>query len=237
MEPNFKNFDRNIERMMNEHEVTPPFGMWNRIAADLEAEVAPVSVSTKTPVPLNSIYKFAAGALFISASLIIALLTNNSSSVTNPIITPTGNSVTESKQVVLQVSSAVVPMAVASKKKSVGNKSTKSKNIVKHTTLTHSNQSVKVSAPITLETKIISPAQSFSVGNISEPYYITPVAVTTNAPSSAKEEELSAAVSTIKTQKAVEKDDREVSDYSRIKFRPKKHRSFTYGRIIHYRKK
>jgi hypothetical protein len=37
MEQKIKNFDRHIEKMMNESSVAPPFGAWNRIAAELDA--------------------------------------------------------------------------------------------------------------------------------------------------------------------------------------------------------
>lgn len=37
MEQEIKNFDRQIEKVMNESSVTPPFGAWNRIAAELDA--------------------------------------------------------------------------------------------------------------------------------------------------------------------------------------------------------
>ncbi len=37
MEDNIKEFDRQIEQAMNENSVNPPFGMWNRISAELDA--------------------------------------------------------------------------------------------------------------------------------------------------------------------------------------------------------
>lgn len=37
MEQEIKNFDRTIEESMNNFSAQPPFGMWNRISAELDA--------------------------------------------------------------------------------------------------------------------------------------------------------------------------------------------------------
>jgi hypothetical protein len=72
MDQKIKNFDRGIEQMMNEHEVAPPFGMWNRISAELEA--MPVPVAAAAPVvtsliPKRAIAGIIASALIIGASI------------------------------------------------------------------------------------------------------------------------------------------------------------------------
>jgi hypothetical protein len=72
MDQKIKNFDRSIEQMMNEHQVAPPFGMWNRISSELEA--TPVPVAAAAPVvtsliPKRSMAAIIAGVLIIGASV------------------------------------------------------------------------------------------------------------------------------------------------------------------------
>ena len=78
MDQKIKNFDRSIEQKLNESEVAPPFGMWNRISAQLDvAETLPVAAAA--PVALISkrhIAGFIAAAAIISSSLITAYLVN-----------------------------------------------------------------------------------------------------------------------------------------------------------------
>ena len=81
MEHNTKNFDRNIEQMMNEHQVAPPFGAWNRISAELDAMpaiaagAAPVVTSL---IPKRAMLGIIAAALVIGASVLTGYLASSS---------------------------------------------------------------------------------------------------------------------------------------------------------------
>lgn len=90
MDQKIKNFDRSIEQKLNENEVAPPFGMWNRISAQLDvAETLPVAAAA--PVALISkrhIAGFIAAAALISSSLITAYLVSaykQSKNTPNPV--------------------------------------------------------------------------------------------------------------------------------------------------------
>jgi hypothetical protein len=79
MEQKIKNFDRGIEQMMNEHEVAPPFGMWNRIAGELEAmpvaAAAPVATSL---IPKRAMIGIIATALILGTATLTGYLVNSS---------------------------------------------------------------------------------------------------------------------------------------------------------------
>jgi hypothetical protein len=67
MDQKMKNFDRAIEQRMNEQQVPPPFGAWNRIAAELDA----MPMVAAEPAPVNSIVPKRAIASFIAGMLIM----------------------------------------------------------------------------------------------------------------------------------------------------------------------
>lgn len=64
-----KDFDRHIERSMNEYAVAPPFGMWNRIQNELDGTTKPIAApAPSTPlVPRGVLMGFISGAALISA--------------------------------------------------------------------------------------------------------------------------------------------------------------------------
>lgn len=112
-----KNFDRSIEQMMNEHSVAPPFGAWNRIAAELDA--APVAITTPTSAPVSypffhtgTVMGFVSGALMIGAMVTGWLLYQNYTSVTNttPEVLNVSESVTNTAE-----PSVVAPVVVEAK--------------------------------------------------------------------------------------------------------------------------
>jgi hypothetical protein len=82
MEQNTKNFDRNIEQMMNEHQVAPPFGAWNRISAELDALPTAVAAGSAPVVtrliPKRALAGIIAVALVIGSSAITGYLINAS---------------------------------------------------------------------------------------------------------------------------------------------------------------
>jgi hypothetical protein len=90
MEQNIKNFDRGIEQKMNEHEVAPPFGMWNRISSELDAmpiaAAAPIATSL---IPKRAMMGIIATALVIGTAMITGYLV--SSSLNKNTVAPTGN--------------------------------------------------------------------------------------------------------------------------------------------------
>lgn len=82
MEQKIKNFDRKIEKMMNENSVAPPFGMWNRIASELEADALPIAAAAPVALmPKRAVVGFIAGVAVIGLSLVTAYLVNNNNSV------------------------------------------------------------------------------------------------------------------------------------------------------------
>ena len=79
MEQKIKNFDRSVEQMMNEHEVAPPFGMWNRISADLEAmPVAATAPVVTSLIPKRAMMGIIASALIIGTAVITGYLVSSS---------------------------------------------------------------------------------------------------------------------------------------------------------------
>lgn len=67
MEQEIKNFDRAIEESMNNYSAQPPFGVWNRISAELDAAEG-IAVATTAPAAATHIqrapWKFIAAAVF-----------------------------------------------------------------------------------------------------------------------------------------------------------------------------
>lgn len=239
-----KNFDRNIEQLMNEHEVTPPFGTWNRIAAELEATTAttPVSAPSSAAIPQRSFTGLMAGVLLIGASLIAAYLVNTSTKVAKPeAVGATVNSnnttpeITKALPVIaeqnLQVAAtakttiAPVKAARASKKISVAKA---------NTTNVNPTVALPAHAEIFIPTAHITTVSS----PLAERYYFPAIdmaqAEVQQTKSSTTDITEEASVKP-KVVKADDDDDREIlsnRDAPRIKFRPKKHRSFSYGKII-----
>jgi hypothetical protein len=88
-----KDFDRSIEQMMNQHTVTPPFGAWNRIAAELPT-VAPEAAPIAPRIPKSAWIGFLSGASLIATLVAGTLIYNNSTN--QPVVSvPTESLVTE----------------------------------------------------------------------------------------------------------------------------------------------
>lgn len=228
-----KNFDRNIEQMMNEHEVAPPFGMWNRIAAELETGATAVPVSVNSPIPQRTVFGFVAGALFISASLLTAYLVNDYSKEEKTIAlnSPVVNQPSVSTPVATEMQTIVFRDEVKSTARI-------SKSIA--TTLPVAEKAAEaeptnVSAnALKLHTEVSVPTQAVAENNgVTEPYYFP--AIDINSTKKTEEKTTASIAKPAKVEKSTEANEREVSSYEapKIKFRPKKHRSFSYGRIIH----
>lgn len=88
MEQEIKNFDRTIEESMNNFSAQPPFGMWNRISAELDAAEG-IAVAATAPAAATHIqrtpWKFIAAAMFtgavVTGAFVYAYLGNNDNTV------------------------------------------------------------------------------------------------------------------------------------------------------------
>ena len=232
-----KNFDRSIEKMMNEHEVTPPFGMWNRIAAELETSATPMPVSVNSPIPQRTVFGFIAGALLISASMMTAYLVNEHSKEESPLI---ANAVITPKPTIENVTNVVSPIptvvfrerktAHVSKSKPIS-KSVEERTIATEVPATTPSQLLPMPTEVSVPTQTIAQSKG-----VIEPYYFP--AIDVNTPSNKEKEKITASIAKTKIDsKTTGDNDREISYYDppKIKFRPRKHRNFSYGKIIQRR--
>jgi hypothetical protein len=81
-EKSIKDFDRTIEQAMNEYSVAPPFGMWNRISAELgNPEGAVVAPKPTTALPKGLLAGFIAGALVIGSTITGILVYNGNNNL------------------------------------------------------------------------------------------------------------------------------------------------------------
>ena len=231
MDQKMKNFDRSIEKMMNEHEVAPPFGMWNRIAAELETSATPIPVFVNSPIPQRSVYGFIAVALLISASLLTAYLVNNSTKEeTTPVTKALATKAAIAAPVITEIPTLVFREET---KPTVSTSQTKAaKPFGGKTIATQNPTTITAQLPVT---EVLVPSQEVVHNNtVTEPYFFPAIDAIT--PQAKVEEKATASVTKTakKISKSIDDDNREISfnDMPKIKFRPKKHRTFTYGKII-----
>ncbi len=77
MEEQIKNFDRTIEHIMNESAVAPPYGMWNRISAELDKEALPAAAAAPaSAIPKRAIVTAAATLFLVATSVLTVFLLN-----------------------------------------------------------------------------------------------------------------------------------------------------------------
>jgi len=234
MDKKMKNFDRNIEQMMNEHEVAPPFGMWNRISAQLDAETIVAPAAANTPVPKRIIGGFIAGALLIGATLLTAYLVNNTTTKKAPVaaaLTTTTVSETPAVNIAPAITEAI-PVAMKETKRVA--RISKAKTIAKPAAEKLITAEEKTVAMNTLpaNAEVLIPTVSAENSSAAEAYYFPAVDNLND-----KKVEEKAVVAPVK-KVVIKSDERERETVSNnIKFRPKKHRSFSYGRIIHKSKR
>lgn len=239
MDQKMKNFDRSIEQMMNENAVTPPFGMWNRISAELEAEATPVPVSVNSPIPQRAILGFIAGAVLIGASLVTAYFVNDFNKKENTALafnTPVVQQTPEITPVIAETPvivfrEVVKPVAHSSKPTSIAKP-------VEEKVVAPIETSATPAENISANTEVSVPTQPLAENKVvSEPYFFP--AIDMNTGENKPQDKVATPVTKVKTDsKNTEDDEREVSnDPPRIKFHPKKHRSFSYGRIIIHKKR
>lgn len=230
-----KNFDRKIEQMMNESEVAPPFGMWNRIAAELETEATVAPVSVNSPIPQRSMFGFIAGALLISASLLSAYLVNEYAKEES---TVSLSSAVATKPINVTTTTEIPTLIFREEAKHV-TRIAKSKSVVQPVSekLTAHKEiaTALVEKTPPLLTEVSVPNQPIAQNSaVTEQYYFPAIDINTRNNKVEEKATASIAKAAKSDAKVKDDDDQEVSSYEppRIKFRPRKHRSFSYGKII-----
>ncbi len=243
MEQNIKNFDRKIEQMMNEQEVQPPFGVWNRIAAELDATAVPVA----GPAPVNSflpkrvLLGFIVGALVIGASVFTGYMVSNTM---NREHTFNNQVVSQQKAADVTPVEAIAPAVTENTsaklvaKAETAKVTNRTRKTAKHN-LIHAvaKTEVMVSEPSLPATASqndvvtpVLPGAKLEAGN-TETFYFPPVDMVVPDKSSKV-----SAQPNVKAATGNDDDDDKKrvtsSNDQKIKFRPKKHPRFSYGRII-----
>ena len=257
MEQNTKNFDRNIEQKMNEHEVAPPFGMWNRISSELEA--VPAAVAAAGPpvaaslIPKRAMTGIIAAALVIGASLITGYLVNNSMHADKA-----GNGNTAANTVAKTSVAATTKPATANNTntQTVGVKTTvqpliaavvrvKTKPAIATTPVQATIQAAQQVQPtinepvaavnispvvVNSNTDVPTPIEPVAQ-NVQEPqtYYFPPIDVNTPERPAASAKVVTSKARNGETTVASNTDD---DKPARKRFHPKKRQKFTYGNII-----
>ena len=224
MEKKMKDFDRNIEQLMNEHEVAPPFGMWNRIAAELETGVVSSPVSVNSPIPQRAVIGFIAGAIFIGASLVTAYVINSNSKMEAPITTVAHQTTNIIAPVIFKSESVVKQeiklVARVSKPKTVA-KAVEEPTVIEEST---ANQVLVSSSEVSIPTQTIAENNA-----VNEPYYFP--AVDNMSENKVAEKTVAPTKAIAKPTDDNDKESVSNNDPPKIRFRPKKHGKFGYMKI------
>lgn len=253
MEQNTKNFDRGIEKMMNEHEVAPPFGMWNRISSELEAMPAAVAAAgppvATSLIPKRAMVGIIAAVLVIGAAMATDYMVShnnksaqvNTAAVTTPIASAKNATKAATEQTIsVKHTIAVNPAAITLNK--VTAKHIAASNPVQSTILAAKqvqpvvNQPVAVTntetpaATINNNTEVPTPIQSVVQTKVeAQSYYFPPIDGNTQA---RENNSLAAAKARINDLVPYNGDERPKLIGSRNKFHPKRRQKFQYGNII-----
>lgn len=234
-----KDFDRHIEGMMNEHSVAPPFGAWNRIAAELDATTVAAPVATPRAPLFNTgtILGFVSGALMIGTMVTGWFVYNNYNSnlqtdkglttgikveqITN---TTNGKAVNGSMDETPVVSTVEEPQSL-----SLAKVSTKAKDS------SFKKSMVKVAAPeVEASTVKLATDKEKEAG---EAYYFPPVDIDMPESKTAANN----AVTVVKEEQKIELPKIEVKKSSgsseRVKFKKRKPAKWNYGRLNRTRSK
>lgn len=244
-EKQLKDFDRHIENSMNEHAVAPPFGMWNRIAAEIEMPAAaPAPVAASWNIPTGTVLGFISGALMIGTVVTGWLLYNNLTYTGLPANAANGVSNTNNTQVVnsntentsntsaatvnpvLNAEVSDMEAAVASismpkvKAKVMKAEAIESNN----TTVAAEVKDQELSLPA-VNTEVGVPALKIAAAPTQDAYYFPPVDIdvpTAGEQANADED----------AKNDIKKTTSSSSD-QRIRFKKRRKSSWSYGRIIH----
>ena len=253
MDQKIKNFDRSIEQKMNEHEVAPPFGMWNRISSELEGMPLPVAAAAPavgSMIPKRALLGIIAAALVLSTSMITGYLVNSSLSHNQVNVQNNG----AGKQQIAASTTATKPMQTVGVKDltpAVNPVTAKAK--VKHSVAANPvqstlqlaqqakpaiNQPVTVSNNETNSSVLLADNAATDVPTPIEPvaqnvqetqtYYFPPIDV--NTPEKAKVSNETAVAKN--KNKATASNDNDGPSERKFRFRPHRRTKFTYGNII-----
>lgn len=257
MEQNIKNFDRGVEQKMNEHEVAPPFGMWNRISAELDA--MPLAAATAAPVataliPKRAMVGIIAAALIMGTTILTGYLVNSSLNTdkanTNIAVSPkTVNATNIPQQTAPVKSDEASPMHIAMVKPAV--KHHPASNPLQSTMQLAQQVQPTVNQPVTTNpalsngnnslinsnanTDVPTPIEPIAQNAETTTYYFPPIDV--NTPEKAKTEtEPTFTIRKASVINATASNNKEESfgPPSERKFHPRLHgkKKFTYGSII-----
>lgn len=231
-------FDRAIEQAMNNYTEAPPFGMWNRISAELGEPAPSAAPNNAIPSWINtgSVVGFLSGALLIGGLVVGNLLYNN-----NPIAFSEYNKTVSA------------PLAVTPSIKEEEDK-------VVQAALSFAAPAVKLRAPktITIESTEASTAEqvidkteatNYTAAATSEivatearerNFYFPPVDIETGTAPQIQPAQVEAALpqmqhTTIYSEAGLKTEEKvksaSTSKDQRLKFRPKKKKSHSYGHI------
>jgi hypothetical protein len=233
MEQNIKNFDRAIERKMNEEEVAPPFSAWNRISAELDAMPSAATPAPTSALPRRAIAGMIAAALMLGVTVATAYFVNSSLNDKS-----NGNIAAPAPAVATQIATSVNTASLPVAEPVVAP--------VNHTKKPH-HVSPKVPAQVavtaekpaeTIQPKnllvnnsadVPTPVMALNTGNLTEasqPYYFPPV--DRNNPERNSEKANGA---NSKPDDAKVNDDDDNAKVKAVKFKPKKRHGFSYGKI------
>ena len=255
MDQKIKNFDRSIEQKMNEHEVAPPFGMWNRISSELEAMPVPVAAAAPTAarlIPKRALLGIIAAALVLSSSVITGYLVNstlnhgkvaggNESNTQQQVGASTKATTSPQTVGVKDIAPSVSPVAVnkVKVKHTVANNPVQSTLQLAQQVKPVINQPVAVSNNESINTEVVVNTANTDVPTPLEPvaqnvqetqtYYFPPIDV--NTPEKAKPSTETPFVAKNKN-KAVANNDNDGPSERKFRFRPHRRTKFTYGNII-----
>jgi hypothetical protein len=239
MEQDIKNFDRNIEKLMNEHEVAPPFGMWNRISAELDATPVAATTAPTSVISKRVIGGFIAGVLIMGVTAVTTYLvtTNmNHERDIHPIVTLSPLVKEQAQTASVKQSDPILVKTSPSRQYAVNTPvgsavrttiTPKEMAPVKENTEANKNQSELTD----LTVDVPAPLQPVSQAtDVNRTYYFPPVDM--NFPEKSPSEKIAHA--TIKTDDAESDKKGKIltSSEQKIKFHPPKRRKFKYGRII-----
>lgn len=232
MEDKIKNFDRSIEQAMNETSVTPPFGMWNRISAELEAPApAPTSWTASSLIPKAALMGLVTVAV-LETSLLVAYVFNNSP---NKITT---ENITASQEPMQSRNIIAIPEVSQEQIAALPERETKvtlsrkikmapaaiAKPVDKNAIGV--NQSQPALTNIAANSEVAVPQQQVKqdngIGVATEAYYFPPVDINKPEPKVAEKD---AAPTAVKTDDDAIEPDKKVTlpAEQKIKFKPRKH--------------
>lgn len=231
-----KDFDRHIEGMMNEHSVAPPFGAWNRIAAELDATTVAAPVATPRAPLFNTgtILGFVSGALMIGTMVTGWFVYNNYNSnlqtdkgLLSGIETSNAKEAVKAETATVIVSDEVAPVTEAKTFAVTKTPKKKDTGVVA--------ASVKVVAPeVEAATVKLTTDKEKEAG---EAYYFPPVDI--DMPES--KTTANNAVTVVKEEQKIELPKIEVKKTSgsseRVKFKKRKPAKWNYGRLNRTRSK